>query len=171
MKKIITLAACLFAAAILFSACSGSTDTPESPKSTNVDTGDTKTPEANTETGALDLSTVVGATYENGTIVAKDIERFKLPLVVANGKTVKVHVTGTNNGTAGFRIWLTDNSEKTDDATIINDYKGEGLPAGDFDITTSMTASADNTYLFFKGASYGTNIDDIVIKSIAAVIE
>lgn len=101
---------------------------------------------------------------------AKNLEFFQFPLAepLNSGDSIDVTIKGKNNGSTGFRVWLTD-GQQTTLANIYSDAIGEKLPAGDFDITFTLTATGAVENLFIKGPAYGTNIDNIDVSSITIV--
>jgi hypothetical protein len=121
---------------------------------------------------SIDLSTFQPAsagTY-NGTshtltIVAQLYCQFPLPKTFMTGQSVAVHVTGTNNGTAGLRSWLVDGSQTTL-SNMVSTYVGTGLPSGSFTLDYTLTATNSAGLLFYKGPTFDTNIDNVVISSI-----
>ncbi len=107
-----------------------------------------------------------------GIFNAKDQEffGFQLSKDLTEGQEVVVRVKGTNNGEAGFRSWLVDavttTCTPTDSLYLYTSAANEEFAVGDFEITYTLPASADCSYLFFKGPAYGTNIEDLSITSI-----
>lgn len=103
---------------------------------------------------------------ESGTIIAKDVAQFivTLPEEVNTGDTVNVTIEGKNNGTAGFRFWLSDKAFSN--LSDIIKSTDEGIGAGAFTITKELTSTGAATELLIKGISYGTNLDDIEISAI-----
>lgn len=101
---------------------------------------------------------------------AKNLEFFQFPLAepLNSGDSIDVTIKGKNNGSTGFRVWLTD-GQQTTLANIYTDAVGEKLPAGDFEITFTLTATGAVENLFIKGPVYGTNIDNIDVSSITIV--
>ncbi|MEI9938353.1 MAG: hypothetical protein WDO69_14120 [Pseudomonadota bacterium] len=124
-------------------------------------------------TNAIDLSTfqpVSAGTY-NGTthtlaVVAQVFFQFPLPHTFTTGQSLAVHVVGTNNGTAGLRSWLVDSSQTTL-SNVVTTYVGAGLPSGSFTLDYTLTATGSAGLLFYKGPSFGTNIDSVTISSIS----
>lgn len=128
-----------------------------------------------TEEGDMDLSTASSVDYrglkfneETCILSCKNIEFFQVPLgeYLDAGTVVKVHMTGKNNGKEGFRCWLTDDNQVTLADPLYLDCIGEGLPAGDFDISFELHASGTVANFFVKGPKYGTMIDNIEITKI-----
>ncbi len=128
-----------------------------------------------TEEGDMDLSTASSVDYrglkfneETGVLSCKGIEYFQVPLgeELPAGTVVKVHLVGKNNGTVGFRCWLTDNNQVTLADPLYLDCIGDGLPAGDFDLNFELNASGTVANFFLKGPQYGTMIDDIEITKL-----
>lgn len=100
------------------------------------------------------------------TIKAVDVAQFivTLPQDVNTGETVSVTITGKNNGTAGFRFWLSDKSFSNLSEIIKSADAGVG--SGNFTVTSELTSTGAATEILIKGASYGVNLDDIEISSI-----
>jgi hypothetical protein len=120
----------------------------------------------------IDLSTFqpVAAGSYNGiaqtlAVVAEPFIQFPLPRTFNAGQRVAVHVAGTNNGTAGLRSWLVDSAQTTL-SNVVTTYVGVGLPAGSFMLDYTLTATSPAGFLFFKGSSVGTNIDNVTLSSI-----
>ena len=120
----------------------------------------------------LDLSTFqpVGVGTYNGTnhtltVVAQPFFQFPLPKTFTTGQSVAVHVTGTNNGSAGIRSWLV-NASQTTLSNVVTTYVAAGLPSGSFTLDYTLTATDTAGLLFYKGPSVGTNIDNVSISSI-----
>lgn len=155
------------------------TDNPENP-SASPDAENTPDPYAGLQWEKIDLSawTSFNVTdncmYDTNTGIfnAADQEYFGFQLSqdMTEGEYVIVRVKGTNSGTAGFRSWLVDATTATccanEELYFYTQDKNEEFTVGDFEITYKLTASADCSYLFFKGASYGTNIENLSIHSI-----
>ncbi|MCM1244187.1 MAG: family 43 glycosylhydrolase [Roseburia sp.] len=101
-----------------------------------------------------------------GTIKAKDVVQFivTLPEQVNTGDTVKVTIEGKNNGTAGFRFWLSDKG--FNNLSEIIKSTDEGISTGEFSLTKELTSTGAATEILIKGSSYGVNLDDIEITSI-----
>lgn len=147
--------------------------TPKATPATTPATTPTVTPEANAQ--SLDLSKFDIQKEEEGapvydettkTLTAKDVAQFilTLPQDVNTGETVKVTINGINNGTAGFRCWLSDSSFAN--LSEIHKSAENGVSSGDFSMTVEMSSTGAADKLLIKGASYGTNMDDIVFTSI-----
>ncbi len=167
MKKIFTLGVMAFA--VLLSSC-GTTKVTEAPVEEKAPYVFTPT-----EEGDMDLSTANSADYrcvkfneETGVLSVKGAEYFQVPLgeYVEAGTVIKVHLVGKNNGTVGFRCWLTDDNQVTLADPLYLDCIGEGLPAGDFDLSFELKASGTVANFFLKGPQYGTMIDDIEITKL-----
>lgn len=118
------------------------------------------------ETASLDVKYDEEA-YE---LSVKDTQCFQFPLVhpIQEGESITVHMTGVNNGTSGFRCWTVDNNQTTN-SDLYLDCIGEALAPGAFDITFTLTATAESTYFFVKAPSWDALIDDIVVKSVAVI--
>ncbi len=101
---------------------------------------------------------------------AKNLEFFQFPLAqeLEAGDSIDVTIKGKNNGTLGFRVWLTDYHQTTLSNHFL-DSVGPGLPSGDFELNFTLTAEGDVENLFIKGSAYGTNIDNVDISSIVIV--
>src|SRR5574344_232283 len=154
MKKMVFMAGIILAAAIAFVGCSDGTTDPAATTGTEAASG--------TEAAADTTGTALNVT--NQACVT-----WKLPSAVESGTVVSVEIKGTNNGTAGFRSWLVDNSQ----TTLSNQYvdaKGAGLPSGAFDLKYDLTATGTATNFFVKGAAYGTNIDNVDFTYITVTI-
>lgn len=104
---------------------------------------------------------------ESGTlhIVDKVNFQFPLPKEMGRGDSLKVILRGTYNGTAGFRSWLIDKSQTTN-SNMFNTNDEADFEGGDFEFTYTLTALTASQYLFYKGPSYGVNIDDLIVKEI-----
>jgi len=120
----------------------------------------------------IDLSTFqpVAAGSYNATahtlaVVAEPFFQFPLPRTFTTGQSVAVHVAGTNNGTVGLRSWLVDSSQTTL-SNVVTTYVGAGLPSGSFTLDYTLIATNSAGFLFYKGPSVGTNIDNVTISSI-----
>lgn len=100
-------------------------------------------------------------------LVAKNVAQFivKLPREVNTGETVRVVLKGKNNGTAGFRFWLSDTAFSALSEIIKSADLGVG--AGDFTVEAKLTSTGAATEFLLKGPSYGTNLDDIEITSLS----
>lgn len=103
---------------------------------------------------------------------AADQEYFGFPLAqdLEAGESVSITVKGTNKGELGFRSWLVDATTATccsnDGLYFFTETGNEAFTVGDFEVTYTLVASAPCSYLFFKGSSYGTNIEDLSIHTI-----
>lgn len=132
----------------------------------------TPTPEIN---GELDLSKFDIQKEEEGrptynaetkTLTAKNVAQFiiKLPQEVNTGETIKVIIKGKNNGTVGFRFWLSDLAfNALSEIKKSSDY---GIGSGEFIIEDELSSTGAASELLIKGPSYGVNLDDIEITSI-----
>lgn len=128
------------------------------------------------EPGAIDLETYetagIDVKYdaEAYTLSVKDTQcfQFRLERPLEADETITVHMTGINNGTAGFRCWTVDDNQTTN-SNLYTDKIGEGLEPGEFDVTFTLTATAESTYFFVKAPSWDAMIDDIVITSVAVL--
>lgn len=121
---------------------------------------------------SVDLSKVVGATYNstNMIISAIDTPMFHIPLEqeIHESETIYMTINGTYNGTLGFRSWLS-NSSLINCSNIYRISSGslsDYIVNGDFILTLPYTATQTASVLYFKGASYGINIDNLTINSI-----
>ena len=128
---------------------------------------------------ALDLSTWAiqkeeegRPTYDaaTGTIKAVNIAQFivDLPRTVNTGETVLVTITGKNNGTRGFRFWLSDkqfSNLSENPKTSDSNFEGK-FGSGDFTISYDLTSKGAASTLLIKGIEYGTNMDDVEFSSI-----
>lgn len=103
---------------------------------------------------------------ETKSLTAKNVAQFivKLPKEVNTGETVKVTLKGKNNGTAGFRFWLSDTNFSS--LSEIMKSADLGVGAGNFEVSAELTSTGAVTEVLVKGPSYGTNLDDIEITSI-----
>ncbi|MCQ2593063.1 MAG: hypothetical protein MJ188_09805 [Treponema sp.] len=99
--------------------------------------------------------------------------QFPLPTEMVADSQITVHITGTNNGKAGFRSWVVDQNQTTLSDPLYLGFKPDGADyvEGDFDITYTLNATAPAMYLFIKGPQWGTMIDNLVIKSVAVTYE
>lgn len=98
-------------------------------------------------------------------IVDKENFQFPLPKELGRGASLKVILRGTYNGTKGFRSWLIDQSQTTN-SNIINTNDEADFEGGEFELAYTLTALTASQYLFYKGPSYGVNIDDLIVKEI-----
>src|SRR6478736_5877979 len=115
--------------------------------------------------------------YDSGaqtvTIIAREYIQFPLPRTMAPGQTVVVHVTGSNQGTTGFRSWLVDNSQTT--STNVQFFTGTNsstIPIGNFTLDYSLTVldGLNPSYLFFKAPSFGGIIENVTFTSITVTL-
>lgn len=116
----------------------------------------------------VDLSTVMGGTYDAGSgtaTVSNSTCDFLLNTPLKNGDVITVTVKGTYNGSAGFRSWVIDDSQ-----TTMSDIAGTDVfPAkkGDFTATYTLTVTGSATRLFFKGPAWDNpNVDNCTFNSI-----
>lgn len=173
MKKSL-LALCAVAALFAFVSCASTEKAEKKDAKAKEDSAARKT--ALSEKGAVDLATYetngIAVKYdgESYTLNVKDTEvfQFRLPTPLEAGQSITVHITGTNNGKTGFRSWLVDDNQTTN-SNLYLDVIGEAFPAGNFDKTYTLTATAYSTYVFFKGPKYGTNIDNITMKTVSTI--
>jgi arabinoxylan arabinofuranohydrolase len=185
-RKLAVPSFALLVAALVMGACTSSNSTSPSRTATGTggETGTGTGGEPGTGTGgeagtgtatdstfAIDLSTVdpaTAGTYDSSTKtlhVVDQVEfRFKLLKTINSGESLKVNIQGVNHGALGFRSWLVDGGN----TTLSNIVKSSdlGLPSGDFSLDYTLTSTGAAAYLYFKGPVYGTNIDDITVKSI-----
>ena len=91
--------------------------------------------------------------------------------LIPNETVITVNMKGTNNGAEGFRVWVDTGSQKDLSDPVYMGAVGEGLPAGDFDITFELNANKDvgGTCLWIKGPRWGTMIDNVTFKSITVI--
>lgn len=97
---------------------------------------------------------------------AKNVAQFivKLPQQVNSGEAVKAVIKGKNNGTAGFRCWLSNtNFDALSDIMKSADY---GIGTGDFEMKVELLSTGAATEILIKGPSYGVFLDDVEITSI-----
>lgn len=149
MKKILTvvLALCLIT---LSSMTAFAAETPVSLETDNLGRG----------SGLVDLTVLKNA---DGSVTSKSSNiSFYLAEPVNAGETVTVHVTG--NSVGDFRFWLIDVNETTN--SEIYHMSAEGFTTGDFDVTTTFTATAEATELFFKAPTFDGKIDNLTVSSI-----
>lgn len=137
--------------------------------------------EALAEEGALDLAEFqspdkFAIKYNDAdyTLTVKGAEYFYFDLpqeLIPNETVITVHMTGTNNGVEGFRVWVDTGAQKDLSDPVYLDAVGDGLPAGDFDLTFELNANKDvgGKCLWIKGAKWGTMIDNIVLKSVSVI--
>lgn len=133
------------------------------------------------EEGALDLAEFESVDswackYNDAeyTLTVKGAEFFHFVLpeeVVPNQDILTVHITGVNKGKEGFRVWIDTGSQQDLSDPMYLGAVGEGLPAGDFDITFELNANKGDggTCLWFKGPRWGTPIDNVVFKSVSVI--
>lgn len=128
------------------------------------------------EPGAVDLGTYETASMnveydaEKYELYVKETACFQFPLehAIQCDDSITVHMTGINNGTAGFRCWTIDDHQTTN-SNLYLDCVGEALAPGPFDITFTLTATSESVYFFVKAPSWDSEIDDIVVKSVAII--
>lgn len=117
---------------------------------------------------ALDLSSplIENGSYDSasGTLTMTDISQFKLalPKTLASGSSLKVYVNAADNGSTGFRSWVTDDSNNS--LSNITAFTTDEINSGELEYT--LTATADTNYLLFKGATYDTNIGNVTFSSV-----
>lgn len=130
------------------------------------------------EAGAIDMATwetmdKFAVKYDDEaytiTMSGNEYIQFPLPQTLEAGKTITVHLTGTNAGTSGFRSWVVDDHQTTLSDPLYMDSTFDKLPQGDFDLTYTLNATADAIYLFIKGPQWGTMLDNITLKSVAVI--
>ncbi len=149
---------------------------PAEPSNSSVPSAAPETPEE-PQVQELDLS-VFDIQLESGgrptydestkTIHAQNVEQFivKLPEQINTGETVKFTIKGKNNGTVGFRVWLSDtNFSALSEQPKSTDY---GVGSGEFTMEIELTSTGAATHILIKGPAYGTNMDDLEISSITA---
>ncbi len=103
----------------------------------------------------------------SGTLSAVDVELFilDLPKTLNTNETAEFTIKGVNNGTNGFRFWLSDPSYGNNSENLKStDYEDFG--AGEFTITGTLTSNTASDKLLIKGISYGTFMDDITFSSV-----
>lgn len=128
--------------------------------------------------GALDLAEfqspdkfAIKYNDEDYTLTCKGPEYlyFELPEeLIPNETVITVNMKGINNGAEGFRVWVDTGAQKDLSDPVYMGAVGEGLPAGDFDITFELNANKDvgGKCLWIKGPRWGTMIDNVTFKSI-----
>ena len=112
------------------------------------------------EPGAVDLGTYETASMnveydaEKYELYVKETACFQFPLehAIQCDDSITVHMTGINNGTAGFRCWTIDDHQTTN-SNLYLDCVGEALAPGPFDITFTLTATSESVYFFVKAPS------------------
>lgn len=173
MKK--TLLSILIAASLVAFISCGSTKAEAEPEAPAVSAVKAAALE---EAGAIDMATwqtvdkfAVKYDDEAYTILMSGNEyiQFPLPETLPAGASITVHLTGTNNGTSGFRSWIVDDHQTTLSDPLYLDSAFDGLPAGDFDITYTLNTKEDGMFLFIKGPQWGTMLDNIILKSVAVI--
>ena len=65
----------------------------------------------------------------------------------------------------GFRSWLVDDSQTTN-SNVFNTNDEVGFTGGEIELLYDLEATTAAGQLFFKGPSYGVNIDDLEISKI-----
>ena len=90
--------------------------------------------------------------------------KFVLQSSIPSGSKVQVYVKGKNMGSKGFRIWLVDNNT----TTLSEQYKFEG--SGPFEINTELTSTGTVNFLYFKGITYDTAIEDLILEECYVII-
>lgn len=104
---------------------------------------------------------------ETKTLHIQDAENFQFPLKenINKGEVLSVMLKGTYHGTKGFRSWLVDDSQTTN-SNIFNTNDEVGFTGGEIELLYDLEATTAAGQLFFKGPSYGVNIDDLEISKI-----
>lgn len=108
-----------------------------------------------------------GTVLDDGTVKFTDIEQisYKLPegTEIIKGEIYEVHVTGSCVG--NFRTWFANNAETGSTPAFADAL---GVTDGDFDVVfkLDMTIAAVNC-IIFKGPAYGTNLNELNIKTIS----
>ena len=176
MKKTLLFAALI--AATLFTAVSCAS---KQAAEDNVDAPSQARTEALAKEGAIDLAEfqspdkfAIKYDAEAYTLTCKGPEYlyFDLPQeLIPNETVITVNMKGTNNGVEGFRVWVDTGSQRDLSDPVYMGAVGEGLPAGDFDITFELNANEDvgGTCLWIKGPRWGTMIDNVTFKSITVI--
>lgn len=103
---------------------------------------------------------------DSKSITAKNVEQFivKLPKQINSGEGIKAVIKGKNNGTAGFRCWLSNtNYDALSEIMKSSDY---GVGSGDFEMKVDLSSTGAATEILIKGPSYGVYLDDLEITSI-----
>lgn len=174
MKKTI-LATLLVSALLAITSCASNKkeEAPAEPAPSAAKTAAMK------EAGAIDLGAfespdkwAIKYNEDDYTLTVKGAEffYFELPEELIPGETVvTVHLTGTNNGVEGFRSWIDTGSQKDLSDPWFTGAIGEGLAAGNFDLTYELNANKGEggKYLWIKGPRWGTCLDDLVFKSVS----
>ncbi len=88
---------------------------------------------------------------------------FILPETVKAGETITVHIAGSSAD--NFRVWLIDTNETTNSNLYV--MADNGFTSGEFHETFDLTATADSTELFFKGASWNTPINNLTLTEVS----
>jgi len=176
MKKTLLFAALI--AATLFTAVSCAS---KQAAEDNVDAPSQARTEALAKEGAIDLAEfqspdkfAIKYDAEAYTLTCKGPEYFYFDLpqeLIPNETVITVNMKGTNNGVEGFRVWVDTGSQRDLSDPVYMGAVGEGLPAGDFDITFELNANKDvgGTCLWIKGPRWGTMIDNVTFKSITVI--
>ncbi len=104
------------------------------------------------------------------TLSAVNVEQYilELPRELNSGESAKFIIKGVNNGTKGFRFWLSDTSFSNNSENI-KTTDLEDFGPGEFTIESELTSNAASDQLLIKGISYGTFIDDVTISSIKVI--
>ena len=104
---------------------------------------------------------------ETKTLHIQDAENFQFPLKenINKGEVLSVMLKGTYHGTKGFRSWLVDDSQTTN-SNVFNTNDEVGFTGGEIELLYDLEATTAAGQLFFKGPSYGVNIDDLEISKI-----
>ena len=175
MKKL--LFAALIAATLFTAVSCASKQAAED----NVDAPSQARTEALAKEGAIDLAEfqspdkfAIKYDAEAYTLTCKGPEYFYFDLpqeLIPNETVITVNMKGTNNGVEGFRVWVDTGSQRDLSDPVYMGAVGEGLPAGDFDITFELNANKDvgGTCLWIKGPRWGTMIDNVTFKSITVI--
>ncbi len=103
-----------------------------------------------------------------GTLTAQNVEQFivELPRQVNTDESVKVSIEGVNNGTVGFRCWLSDTGNFSCLSEQVKSADKE-VGSGEFVMDMNLTSTGAANQVLVKGPSYGTYLDDLVITKIS----
>ena len=146
MKKILVLAFACVALAFGVTSCASKQAADEEPAGPSA-----ARLAALEEEGAIDLaefqspdSWAIKYNDQEYTLTCKGCEflYFALPReVVPNQDILTVHLTGVNKGKEGFRAWVDTGSQQDLSDPQYLGCVGDGLPAGDFDVTFELNAN------------------------------
>ncbi|HKO50457.1 MAG TPA: hypothetical protein VJV79_22195, partial [Polyangiaceae bacterium] len=109
------------------------------------------------------------STARTVTVIGREIIQFPLPHPLIVGQSVVVHVTGTNQGTTGFRSWLVDIMQGT--SSNLEVFTASTVPPGSFTLDYTLTVNSGTpSFLFFKAPSSGGIIENVTFTTITVTL-